>query len=397
MHMLQNQIQNDRRNRFISLIFIALLTVGLMFPTSSGSIISENIYKVTPVLFGLFLCVLIPMVNKIKFHFVASFIIINAFLWLVTFFRHPAVVDYGTSILIAMFTLMFCINFKKIDAKRSVFICFNIVTVTAIAIAWAMVFKLQQVANFFINHYNDFYPELVPLMLKLGKPVLVFGTHSVAAFYMFIFFYLNIKTYETSGKKRYYVFAINFLVFCYLMNSNTGIIFLVLGVLYLIYKSEKKLLWMIAFSLGLAYILYSGSFNFREFFIIFDPSKSGNGLLGRYSGHGNLQSSLNYIFDNPLSAMGYSADFYDKLTFHDSGLISIILRGTLVFAILFYCSLFLFFRINMNNKLEGLLMFVVFFMFEIGFNNLFYFRTLFILPFIILYLNYLEKKKIEPF
>jgi len=47
-------------------------------------------------------------------------------------------------------------------------------------------------------------------MLEFGKPVIVFGTHSVAAFYMFIFFYLNIKTYEALREKKYYIFYIFF-------------------------------------------------------------------------------------------------------------------------------------------------------------------------------------------
>ena len=47
------------------------------------------------------------------------------------------------------------------------------------------------IGQFTTSWYAQFYEELLPAMLGLHKPILAFGTHSLAGFFAYLLFWLN--------------------------------------------------------------------------------------------------------------------------------------------------------------------------------------------------------------
>lgn len=377
-------------NSLPSLLLVLLFFIGMSFPASLNGVISKYLLYTVLVITFLLILVLILFIRNIYAVSFVLFIFINASVWSITLFNQKSV-DYVQAFIFTIITLLFCVNLSQIKIKKIVFKSFKIVNIMVILIGWGMVFKLEWLGNFFIKFYTAFYPELVINMLNLGKPVIVFGTHSVSAFYMFVFFFLNLKTFESFNKKRYLLYAINYLVFCYLLQSNTGVFFIVLGIVLLIYRSKRKYTWTAISTLILIFAYLNGRLSivtgvYYKFFSQY------NGILSRYALEGNQSQNIRHILNNPFSATGFSRGNGD-LIFYDSGIISFSLMGTVGIMFLVYASMYLFFRKNIINKKSGLVLFVALLFFEIGFNNLQYFRTICIIPFLVVYLNYLEIHK----
>ncbi|MEO7651366.1 MAG: hypothetical protein ABIZ80_12950, partial [Bryobacteraceae bacterium] len=118
------------------------------------------------------------------------------------------------------------------------------------------------------------------------------------------------------------------------------------------------------------------------------------GLLGRYSASGGLLGNLQYIADNPFSPIGLGLS--RRLWYADSGPVEYIMKGSFPLLLSVYAGLFLFFRKNLVSKSRALFLFVVFVGFEVGYSNLQYFRTQYLLPFLIVYLNSLDRQATVP-
>ena len=162
-------------------------------------------------------------------------------------------------------------------------------------------------------------------------------------------------------------------------------------VLYLFFRKKPHLIIWVVLGLSLTFV-------FNQEFIILAYDKvhlvlgsDVNGFGARYSETGILNGNIDYISQNPFRALGIG--FKNGLFFGDSGFIEHTLRGTMLLTIIFYTTFYLFLRKNLINTRLALILFAVDMIFELGNSFLFYFRTAFILPFIIIVLNYLEKQK----
>jgi hypothetical protein len=76
-----------------------------------------------------------------------------------------------------------------------------------------------------------------------------------------------------------------------------------------------------------------------------------------------------------------------ELLFVDSGWVEYTLRGSVIFVLLIYGNLYFFLRRSLLVKTDRNWLFLVILTFELGFTSLTYYRTLYLLPFFIVFLN----------
>lgn len=383
----------SREKIFYSLI--GLLFIFGMFVPSSVDAKIQVLPVYYPIITLIAFMLLILINGNLNKKFLIAALIINFIVWFGTFINPGDRIRNLAGLGYINISLLFLLNLSKeyrIEYSKKFF---DIANIIVIIIGFLMIFSSNDIIySFFISYYSDFYPELLPNMLMQGKPVITFGTHSLSAFYLFIFFYLNIKTYNVLNKKVYLIFSLIYLYFCFELNSNSGYLFLLFGIVLLLNYLKLKILVTTSFAVIFGVYILTDPLGFNQILngiklLVIDITSSDiNGVLGRYSLYGNQYNNLSYISENPFLPTGLSA--INGLTFHDSGIIATTLEGTILLTVIFYGALYLFLKSNFINKSTALIIFGSLMIMQLGYNNLFYFRSLFIIPFIIVYLNSLE-------
>jgi hypothetical protein len=388
------------KSKSSSILISILFLIGIAYPTSIGGEIDRNLTFAISLFTVAMFSMIVVIAKKMNLNFLISLLLINTILWTATLINYNGSFERSAATFFFLLTLMYCLKLDDIKASNLIIPAFNTVNIVLIAVGFGIIFHLLPIWNFLVNYYSDFYPELVPNMLDRGKPVVSFGTHSIAGFFMFLFFFLNYKTYTSFNKKIYLVMAFIYLFFCLELQSNTSIFFLVVGVVMLIVKIKKKLRFFVLSSLPImAIILMFGNWisaywEVLKFNIMKTTLSTDNGILGRYA-DGNQSQNVEYLLSHPFSAIGFTGGANSDVVLFDSGIVVTTIRGSVILLILIYATLFFFFRSNLVNKRTSLFLFIVFMIFELGFNNLYYFRTIMTIPFIIIFLNYIENNSVQ--
>jgi len=296
-------------------------------------------------------------------------------------------------------TVLYNLNLRTIEASSSLRVAFIVANVINLTLGFGIILQNDKVTAFLMEHYTYWYPELLSNMFAMRKPVLSFGTHSVAGFFEFLFFWLNLKTFETRRARLYLFFAVIYAIFSIFLFSYTSLFFFACEAVMLIRLAVswnwKLTLVASASALVLAFLFVRAQLDALEWkyeladYARMDLDPTSSGPLARYSLTGNLAPNLAYLRDNPLTPIGLSKP--STLFFMDSGPIEYLLRGSVPLLVLIYGGLFLFLRQNLRFQNDALLLFAAILVFEIGFPVLLYFRTLYLVPFIIVYLNGLHE------
>jgi hypothetical protein len=387
--------KNNKKQRIYTILISLLIIIGLFTPTSIDSNISKKMLYFN-LFFVLAIFLMLLFINfKVKKIFIFSFIFINAILLIFTMFSPFSIYSYGAGTLYLLLSLLFCLNLKDVKVNpfiSKVFIVVNLLNVTS---GILIINNNMKIKDLFVTYYSNFYPELLPNAMFFNKPVLTFSTHSIAGFYFFIFTFLNLKTFEKTNKLLYLLFSIPYIIFLLALNSNTGYFYFFISIIYFMYilgKTKRSLFILFMILIGIFSIFKQDilvetvgniSTSMEEKF-----SSRRNGFIGRFSDDGNLRNNLDFIANHPFEGVGIG--YSPELMYADSGIIETCLRGTILFTIVIYISFFLFLKSNLMSKKTAFFLYFVFMLFELGFSNLIYFRTLYILPFIIVYLNHLE-------
>ncbi|OCB76568.1 hypothetical protein LPBF_06455 [Flavobacterium crassostreae] len=251
-----------------------------------------------------------------------------------------------------------------------------------------------------MDYYTAGYDALLPNMLSGLKPVTTFATHSIAALFLFLFFYLNIKAYKSLKKNIYLLTAIIFLLLLLFIRSNSALVFISfsLFILFKLFKSNKSSLGYFTLII-IAIIIY---FTFVDDTLIvflnnFDISvilsSDKNGLQGRYSSASPLQVTMDYILSHPFSPLGLT--YSDKLYYSDSGFILYFLRGSIFLLFGVYFGFISLIKNNLFNNREANFFIFFILLFEIGYPVLIYVRLLYFIPFYVVYSNHLERTSNE--
>jgi hypothetical protein len=267
------------------------------------------------------------------------------------------------------------------------------VSIINIATGFAIVAGVQRVNDFIIAYYSVAYDELLPNMLALHKPVLTFGSHSIAAFFLYLFFWINLQAYKVKCKWWFMTFSVCYLLLIACLLSVSAVVFFAVGSIqlatHLLSAIRHKLAWatialcaVIATAVSWNHVFTWGSAIDVVKVIVQDPA---NGLSGRLLPGGTMFYDLQYLGEHPFSPVG--ASFREGLMFGDCGSVEYVLRGSLPLLFLMYGGLFYFLRRNLTSRFDAVFLFVAVLMFEFGITTLTNLRALYLIPVFIVYLN----------
>ena len=381
----------------LGVMFIA----GLFLPTSMEGIVSKPLfYSGSALLLVLFSILFLLRGAPRRLPIIICALLINASLVFFTLMSPLTEFAVGSYAYYFLLSLLFCLNLREVRLPHWVLQLPALASLTLIACSAAIILQLPHIVSFFISHYSAFYPELVPSMLAAGKPVLTFGSHSLAGFFFYLFFLLNFKAFQTRASKASFAAAIVFLAVSVPLHSVTSYLFIAFAILQIVlhFGLHRRS----AFRVGTAVVMLAGAVYASQSPTVEAAISAGlkeivasrtNGLAARYTSQGTLAPNIDYILQNPLTPTGlrYSSDLW----YVDSGPIEYVLRGSVILMLAIYVGLFLFLRDNLHSRASAHLLFGVYVAFEVGFSNLIYLRTLYLLPFIVIYCNALELRRVR--
>lgn len=382
-------------------IFLIVFLIGLFAPTSSGSIISNNASLIyAGIMIPIYLFVILRDANVPKYNIIIAFLI-NVVLWGSTAFTPLSSYAFGNSIYYLLFSLLICINLKGEDLlPKNKGLVINLVHTTILILCLLIIVQNQTIIGFFINNYSLYYQDMMPYALAMKKPVIMFAAHSIAGFFLYLLFYMCFTMYKKEGKLIQLVFSILYVWFIFNLSSNGGYIFFSVATIQLMYyfikyKTLKAFGLISIISVSALFVLEEVMNVFNKYSTIISRTLSSdqNGISGRYSNDGILSGNIDYIKDNIFMPVGFGNS--PDLFFGDSGLMEYMLRGSIPLVILMYAGLFLFLKRNLYSNYSVVIVLVAILIMDFGAQTLLSFRTLFILPFLIIYLNDIHIRKVR--
>lgn len=324
---------------------------------------------------------------------------------LVAAFNGPSDCDFGTFVRFSALAMVLSLDLRSFRSGRLINYAFVAANCINIACGVAIVAGNEWIGRILSAFYSEFYPELVPSMISLHKPVLTFGTHSLAGFFVYLFFWLNWETYKFRRSALALSFAMCELVLLLALTSFTSLAFAMLALVQMgvwLWKNNRKVFAAAAVCIALLMPAVGQWFEDNSGISEVLPQLKGtilnsdvNGLLPRYGPGGALRAPLSYLFHHPMSPIGFlnpSVVVAGDTALSDSGPVEYVLRGSIPLLVLVYFGLYKFLRFNLPLGYHALFLFFVIVTFEIGFSSLIYFRTLYLLPFFVIYLRYVTSE-----
>ena len=379
---------------FANYLLALLFLVGLYCPTSFGTEQSKWLWAAPGLLAILVLITLAVRYGICTVPFVCAMVAMSSLLlftvltplWTLT----PGALLPYTALLLLTCTDLSGINFGW--AMRFAWIGANVLN---IGLSVSIVADYAPAKAFLISNYSAFYDHLVANMLGAGKPVLMFASHSIAAFFFFVCFYLHLRTFSTRRSNGSLLMSISYLVLLVLLKSVSAYCLFAAGVGMLLYHAIGSrmviLLGAVAIGLSIAAVLVTPNqwdeniASLRQ--VWYDP---GSGFQGRYIGDGVLLQDLKYINDHPFRGVGIG--YSESLWYGDSGPIELLIRGSLPLLLAVYIGFWAFVRRSLVSKGTAVAVFLMYFGFEIAYSNLLYLRTVCVLPMVIVHLNELSRQ-----
>jgi len=387
-----------------SYLILVLFLIGLYIPTSIGGIQSHGLVALPIPLFLVGFALLLGLNGMGNYRLRVIGCCIPATVLLCSFISLFPFTDVGPIYSYAMLGLLYTVKSKVEGAECYPILSKGLLAVNVISaiLGVAIILQYSPILDFLIEHYTYFYADLLPTMFALRKPVLTFGSHSVGGFFQFLFFWMNLRTYELRGSVSNLCFAIMYMTFSLFLFSFTSLFFLgceVVFVLLVALRRSWKLTLVGMLILGCAGLVLSSSVDkdlqqqLAEYAVSVLQSQ-GNGLAGRYSSAtGDLTGNLAFLHDNPWRPVGVTGSKH--LFFVDSGPIEYMLRGSLPLVLLIYSGCVIFLTSNLRDKKDALVIIGAVFVFEIGFAILPFARMMFAFPFLIAYLNSLQSPSVQ--
>lgn len=373
-----------------------LLALGFYFPSSSGETISVGLYLADGLaLAALLTALLLRRGGVLSVFAVINAVAVNVILLACTLFSPLTEFAYGGYVPILLCSMLLCVSVREIGLTATARRLFDICNAMNIALAVSLLLEVPLVTRFFLANYACGYDDLLPYMISEGKPVIMFGSHSLAGFFFYLLFYLTFQTFARLGSKLNLVYALCYLFLLASLFSFTSVIFSLLALTQLLvhfqwHKSVLAGLIATGLLLTCAVVVLPRLevFDDLKASVLEVTHREDNGLLGRYSSSGGLMGNLEYISDHPFRPIGLGLS--PQLWYADSGPVEYMLKGSVPLLLAVYTGAFLFFYKNLKSKRQAIFLFVAFLSFEFGYSNLQYIRTQCFLPFALVYLNGLE-------
>lgn len=281
------------------------------------------------------------------------------------------------------------------EGTRRLLLVLNVVVVV---LGIGIVGGTPAVVDAIVANYSWAYPDLVPNMTAWRKPVVSFGSHSTAAFMLYLLFHLQFETYRARGGAAHLVMAVANVTLGLALASVTAAALMSVALVRLVAASTRRPAVALAgVAIGVAAAasvaaLLQGFSPFEALQLALQSDTGG--FRGRYAAGGNLLANLDFLREHPLRPVGVT--FSPTLFYGDSGLVEYLLRGSLPLLALMYGGLLLFLWRNVQDSRQRWHVLGVVLFTELGFTILTYTRMLLILPAVVIYLNSLNRAPVLP-
>src|SRR5262249_12360670 len=204
----------------------ALLGLGFYFPTSAAENISVNLYLAGGAsLLGLLILLLMRRRGLVSVGAVVNATAINVILLVATLFSPLKEFAYGGFIPIFLLSLLICVSVRDLNLTTAVRRLFDAANALNITLAALLLLDVTAVRQFFLTHYAFGYDDLLPYMFDERKPVIMFGSHSVAGFFFYLLFYMTFQTFVMTRSKLNLVYALCYLALLASLASFTSAVF----------------------------------------------------------------------------------------------------------------------------------------------------------------------------
>lgn len=302
----------------------------------------------------------------------------------------------GTLIIYLNMSLMVLLVFKnvKFSSLHYKFINFGMLVILIIGILITL--KNKQVISWLSENYFIFANKQYQIVEEF-KPIIFYDLHSYAGFFLCIFAFLNLEFFKNKKAKLNLFCFVGYMYLLFKLRSTTGVYLIALlasyiglDILIILYNKNKLTLKNITMTVLVAAICVGSVGVYFKDDINKILSSKGNGFAGRYSEEGVLAKNIDFITENPLTGVGVA--YTKELYWGDSGMIENLTRLSVLGAMVYYLALFIFIRSNINKKQYVYSLFTLIILLELGMSIIFYFRTQFLIPVIIVYLNGLDNK-----
>lgn len=364
------------------------LICGMYFPTSIAGTFSESLYLLHIVIFfGVCVCIVLTegFVDPLAVAFSLSITVIllaSSLLSELHDYRPGGVVGF------LCFAALCCVPLWKMRVSRHLFLAVNFIN---FIIGAGMILGNHTVDHLVRENYSIYYPQLVDTMILAHKPVLTFGTHSLAAMVFYFFFWLCLETHKVRRERLFLASAILYAVLTLALMSVAGLAIGAIMVAQLTWAALKRswgsrILTLLLVVVAIVFVPWG------EIWALANPifSSDTNGLLGRYAGSGTLAWPLHYAVNHPFSPIGftYSPNF---AFLGDSGAIQYFVRGSLPLLVCMYAAAYRFLRHNLLVKTDAVRFILVLGIFETGFTLLTQERFVYLMAFAVVYLDELRR------
>ncbi len=376
-----------------------LLLAGLFFPTSLGGSISTGLYFAHQML----LCAMLWWLGTTRgayrsipqmwnAMFLVGWPLIMTLLWP---YAEPAL--GGMAFYLAMASV-FALNLHYGRASDRLSGLLALVTLAMLIVGGYVLAGDERAGTVLTTHYAIAYPELVPFMLTLKKPVFTFGSHSIAGFFYFLLFYLNLETFRARRKFRYLLLAIGCILIGAGVASVTALILTPLALVVLLLRAMGGR-WLVV-----PLVLVAGLTAYKQWDRVQEVrlastvvanvesslTSEGSGFGGRFRGEGALRNNLAFIREHPLRPIGFT--YQPEVFYGDNGPVEYLTRGSVPLLLAVYAGLWAFLFRGLRDRSHAWMLFGVTLAFEMGFTILNYHRYQYLLPFSVMYLNSLPQR-----
>lgn len=368
-----NYIRTEKRisvvHGDIILMIVACFFVFL-FPTSMGGVIVSNMYIVRNGLGG-FIALILAINNRVLKKNVLWTLALILWLTMLTIttsiFYQPNDfrVAYASISGFLPTVLIWCVTLRKRDvgyknANRFLLI----ISFCIILWGWGLVINNTLIYNFTKALYSQLKDNMFDNMVTIrGKPVMSFGTHSMAAFFVLMVYFFHCVVVR-EGKERpvnYICMALLFLLEVPL-NSTTSMAALALMLFLLVWAKNNwytRVITGILVIVGVIYFYQSGFISDFASGILFGTNANHHGFDARYlSGiySGNIKMATEYI------GVGFLRSASDLFRMNDSGFVYLFTQGNIPAVLVAYRLMYDFFKRNLSRYAK--ICFAMFFIWE---------------------------------
>lgn len=389
--------------------FALLLLVGLYFPSSING---EHSASAILSAFILLLVLLAYLACKLGIRtrvMLSVSIPVVAVLLVSTFYRvinAPVDFDAGLFLKFSVLALVLGLNLRNFRPGPLVGAAFLLANVVNLICGAAVLAGSEWVADFLPSYYWTSASDLVPLMLSMHKPILTFGSHALAGLFTYLFFWVNWENYRMRRNSLALLFALCYFVLLLALTSFTSLGLATLAAVQVgVWCWKRGLRFCVVFSLSVVLVVVTAIYSIADqidvakdlpqFAELAFFNGDRNGPLSRYGPEGTLRPAVTYLFEHPFSPIGLSRSTSDldvgsavHFFVGDSGPLEYLLRGSVPLLFLIYFGVYRFLRWNLAWRSHWVTLFAVILFFETGFSALTSSRTLFLLPFFVVYLNH---------